>query len=105
MNFGRCGGSQYEDCVFLRCCAMIVHIILRSPYNELHHELCHKFMHITYYFSDANRECSSVKSDVGSVTVVGTVVIGIILATRGSLLYERRPYSFSEAWTSYQVSL
>jgi hypothetical protein len=48
---------------------------------ELHHEVCHKFVHINCYFSDTSRECSSVKSDVGSVTVVGTVDIGIILAT------------------------
>lgn len=79
-EFGGSGGSQYEDYVFLRCYAMIVQIILKSLCTELHH-VCHKFMHITYYFSDTSRECSSVKSDVGSVTVVGTVYIGIVLAT------------------------
>jgi len=67
--------------VFLRCYTMIVQIILRSLCTELHHVLCHKFMHITHYFSDTSRECSSVKSDVGSVTVVGTVYIGSVLAT------------------------
>ena len=34
-----------------------------------------------HYFSDTSRECSSVKSDVGSVTVVGTVDTGAFLAT------------------------
>ena len=80
-EFGGSGGNLYEDCVFLRCYAMIVQIILRSLYTERHQVFCHKFMHITYYFSDTSRKCSSVKSDVGSITVVGTVYIGNVLAT------------------------
>lgn len=57
---------QYETAGF------VVSIVL--------HEVCY-LQFDAYYYSDTSRECSSVKFNVGDISVVGPVVIGTFLAT------------------------
>lgn len=45
------------------------------------HDVCYLLHFHAYYYSDTSRECSSIKSDVGDIPVVGPVDIGTFLAT------------------------
>lgn len=44
------------------------------------HEVCY-LQFYAYYYSDTSRKCSSVKSYVGGIPVVGPVDVGTFLAT------------------------